>query len=202
MSKSAWTMFGGFTALLFGGIVWLSPPAQAEFIINVAQDGSNVVATGSGTIDLAGLSGPSTYSNSGGTNPGIGYIIGGSVGSLLDGYAGIAGPSSFGSGNFTAPSTSSGDDVGLNVGYYDSIFVPSGYVSGDPLSSNVVWDDTTINGLGMTPGSYTWTWDGDSFVLNIAASSAVPEPTSLVLLGTALVGIGAIRRRKKAAQRS
>ena len=33
-----------------------APPAQAAYIVTLAQVGSNVVATGSGTIDTAGLS--------------------------------------------------------------------------------------------------------------------------------------------------
>jgi hypothetical protein len=33
-----------------------TPSAQAAYIVALTQQGSNVVATGSGTIDLAGLS--------------------------------------------------------------------------------------------------------------------------------------------------
>ena len=42
-------------ALLIGfGLV--APAAQAAYIVNLLQEGSDVVASGSGTIDLAGLS--------------------------------------------------------------------------------------------------------------------------------------------------
>ena len=69
------------------------------------------------------------------------------------------------------------------------------------LSDTATWDDTTISGLGLTPGTYTWTWGSgataDSFVINIPP---VPEPTTLTLLGSALFGLGVVylRRRAKA----
>jgi hypothetical protein len=41
-------------AILVGGIGF-APAALAEFIVDVTQQGSNVVASGSGTIDLTDL---------------------------------------------------------------------------------------------------------------------------------------------------
>jgi hypothetical protein len=34
-----------------------TPPAQAGYVVDLTQQGSNVVATGSGAVDLTGLSG-------------------------------------------------------------------------------------------------------------------------------------------------
>ncbi len=48
---SEMTVFG---LTLFGAAV-LARPAAAEFIVDIAQQGGKVVATGSGTIDLAAL---------------------------------------------------------------------------------------------------------------------------------------------------
>jgi hypothetical protein len=50
--------------------------------------------------------------------------------------------------------------------------------------------------LGLTVGSYVWSWGGsnpDSLTLNI-----VPEPTTALLLATGLLGLAVQGRRKRA----
>lgn len=78
---------------------------------------------------------------------------------------------------------------GNNAG---QIFVPSGYVSGSVLSDTSTWNGTTIAGLGLTPGTYTYDWGtgptADSFTLQIGPLATVPEPASFYLL--ALIAIG------------
>jgi hypothetical protein len=77
------------------------------------------------------------------------------------------------------------------------LLVPDGYVSGSALSGTAIWDAFTIASLGLTPGTYTYTWGTgahtDNFTINIGA---VPEPSSLVMAGAAmLAGVGAWARR-------
>jgi hypothetical protein len=70
------------------------------------------------------------------------------------------------------------------LGDYERVVVPFGYVSGSALSETATWNDQTISSMGLTPGTYTWTWgsgiDADSLTLNIA-----PEPGSLLLFSAA-----------------
>jgi hypothetical protein len=152
-----------------------APPAQAGYVVTLEQVGSNVVATGSGTLDLAGL----TLSCSGcetgvsDVDPSIGGITTGTS-SPLDIYTGFTGPTSFGSGSNTDASSGTGDIVGMN-GSGDGVGVPEGYVSGTPLSDTATYDNATFTSLGVTPGTYEWTWgsgaNADSFTLDV-----VPAP--------------------------
>ena len=72
-------------------------PAQA-YTVRLQQMGSNVVATGSGAINLMGLSftGPGSASTFIAANSGL--IFTGPSGSSVDRYIGFTGPLSFGSG--------------------------------------------------------------------------------------------------------
>jgi hypothetical protein len=121
-------------------------------------------------------------------------------------YFGISGPTSFGTGNFTPVSSESGQFAGIIDGITigslsGAVLVPDGYTSGSTLTSSATWDSTTISGLGLTPGTYIYTWGSvangtaDSLVVEISS----PEPSSLILLGmggVGLLGYGWRRRRK------
>lgn len=188
-------------------------PARASYVVNLEQVGSNVVATGSGSIDTAGLTFVEPGFNGSFLIPSEGAIFTGPLTNFLqDFYSGFTGPTSFGVGGGFDPGSGSGDLVGLQCAGSSSglchpyLGVPSGYVSGSALSDTSTYDDTTLSSIGVTPGTYVWTWgsgaDADSFTLNIGATAIVPEPASLTLFGTAVLSFGAIQRRRRKSARA
>lgn len=156
-----------------------APPAQAGYIMTLEQVGSNVVATGSGTIDLADLTGPFETVGFGFMVPSTATILMGPIFPLEqvhDNYTGLTGPTNFGSGGTTAATTIVGGGGFVGINRATLLAVPFGYVSNNPLLSNMeTWDDASFSSLGVTPGIYTWTWGtevhADSFTLQ-----AVPAP--------------------------
>ena len=186
----------GLVSLLGLGI---TQSARANFIATINQVGTDVVVTGSGTIDLTGLS---FFAN--GSAPSAMIIPIQGLLALNHGpvqfYANISGPFSFGMGGTTLASSSSGDAVGLEGLGSNRLFVPSGYLSGNPLSDTSTYNNETFASLGITPGTYTWTWGtgihADSFTLQI-----VPEPSTLALLAVAGTGVGLLAYRRWRATR-
>ncbi|HEX5327186.1 MAG TPA: hypothetical protein VFW75_11005 [Acetobacteraceae bacterium] len=188
-------------AVLVIGVGLSASPARAGYTVSLSQQGSNVVATGSGTIDLTGLTPNGSGISEGGVGPLHGEINTGPasfVGVSWD--TGYTGPTSFGSGGELPASSGSGDTVGIGAFGVDLV-VPSGYVSGSALSDTSTYDNQTFASLGVTPGSYVWTWGrgatADSFTLQIGAAS-VPEPSGAALLALPLgllMLFGARRRR-------
>jgi len=181
-------------AILLVGVVF-SHSAEATFIVNVDEVGSNVVATGGGTIDLTGLALTGHGTAIPTVVPVLGIIVLGT--GSVDVYSGVfTGLSSFGGGGVTDASATSGDPVGF-VAILSELAVPSGYKSGDPLSDTATWDNATFASLGLTPGTYVFSWGpatgDDTFVVNIGV---VPEPSTLAVLVAGLLGLGLLRRRK------
>jgi PEP-CTERM motif len=192
----------GLGAAMLIGLSALS--AQAGYVVDLTQQGSNVVATGSGPIDLTGL----TFD----TSPLAGTFIFPALGAIATGitatadlYAGITGPANFGSGSDNFPISGSGDHVGVD-GFVDELEVPHGYVSDSPLSDTSTYLSQTFSSLGATPGTYTWTWGtgaNQNFTLVIGAA-AVPEPSTWAMMLLGFAGLGfmgyqsAGRRRRTA----
>ncbi len=165
-------------------------PAQAGYTVTLQQVGTDVVATGSGAIDLNGL----TFVTSGTQNPGLrptgnvytALIYTGPISSNVDFYSHPAGSTSFGSGGFTYASSGSGYMFGIFTSYLgNALIVPMGYVSGTELPGMAIYTGKTFATLGVTPGTYVWTWGigpNQNFTLQIVctgrcAPAPRPRPT-------------------------
>jgi hypothetical protein len=181
--------------------LFFSPRAEASFILNFTQAGSDVIANGSGTINLSALTSKGACGFHAGVLPASGVAIAGNTGNLglCDVYSGFSGPSNFGSGGSTAASAATGDTVGIED-ILPGLFVPSGYLSGTSLSDTATWSNQTLSSLGMTPGAYTYSWGtgatADSLVVHIGAASA-PEPGSLFLFGTGAILLALSRSKNQ-----
>ena len=188
------------TLTLFGiGVTSLFSfqPAQA-FTITIEQVGPNVVATGTGAINLTGLS----FFNPGSVGTASVWPVTGRIsmssmsGGNADTYIGFTGPSSFGGGDVALANFSSGDVFAFDL---DAMFLPSGYVSGNPLSDMAIYFTATVASLGLTPGTYVWTWgtglENQNVTLQIGPAGVPDGGTTVSLLGCALLGLAAFRRK-------
>ncbi len=188
------------------GLAIRGGPADAGVVIDVSEVGGNVVTAGSGAIDLTGL----TFVQSqllpapGLMQPSKGGLVVGSAGQvMIDLYRGADGPTSFGPSAYTAANSGSGDGFGVTSGYgVPAIFLPPSYVSGTALSGSSTYVGETFASLGLTPGTYVYTWgssgaEDDTLTVKIGT---VPEPATWLMMGLGFAGLGfaGSRRSRKA----
>jgi hypothetical protein len=186
------TLFGIAATSLF------SVQLAQAYKVTLREVGANVVATGTGAINLTGLTFDIIVSPATGLNASSGTTNMGQSNVNVPGYTGFTGPTNFGSGSSFFPNTTSGDFVGINVSF-GNIFVPAGYVSNTALSNSMTFNNETLASLGVTPGTYVWSWGtglpNQNFTL-IIGGAGVPDGGSTVsLLGFGLLGLAALRRK-------
>ena len=179
------------------GFFGFSSASYCQITMTVRQVGPDVVVQASGSantnsstyVTLSGVVGGEVDPSQGGT-----IYVSGTASGIYFQPPNFSGPNSIGAGVNHRASTGSGDWVGIWMGQ-SAVLVPAVYVSGQSLSGTGTYSSTTIAALGMTPGTYTWTWgsgaNADSLVLTIESSapSAVPTLSEWTQLLLALMTI-------------
>jgi hypothetical protein len=158
-AANTWLNNNGFWSSFEGGTG--STGATGSLLITITQNGPNVVLQGSGSLNINDL----TFATSGnlgggGLGPQTATFISGPNG-VFDQYSGsISSPGTFGTGSGGASSSSTGDIFGIIYpgGPPHALVVPSGYTTGTSLSGSMTFNSQTIAGLGLTEGTYNWTW--------------------------------------------
>ena len=134
--------------------MFASGSARAAFTVTIQQVGSAVVATGSGSLNISGLTPAdgtaATALTPGGVDARTGNISLGPGGNM-DIYTELSNALRFGPGvgGFVAATSGVGDQVNL-VAFGDALGVPAGYVSGSPLSDSSAFTNSSFAGLGLT----------------------------------------------------
>jgi hypothetical protein len=145
-----WTSYVGSTG---------STGATGDFNVTITEVGSNVVWSGSGKFNLTALTPTGTDTMVGGFSASSGiWAIGPST--TVDTYSGVTTfPASIGSGG-RGVTSNLGSTFGIlsGTGSGRSLYVPSGYVSNTTISGTSTYNNTTISGMGLSVGTYTWAW--------------------------------------------
>ncbi|MEN5181720.1 IPTL-CTERM sorting domain-containing protein [Comamonas testosteroni] len=173
--------------LTFLGLTLITAHASATYTILLNEVGNDVVAKGSGSIDISGASTEKFQVRSGeikGLIAPLDGILMGTLGEMEDRTVTtiadiISNPQPFGPGTGITEATSSKGDLFLFSGI--AIVLPRNYASRASIFSENVYEKSTFSSLGVTPGTYTYNLTtGDKIVLNIGVAELLfTPPTSI-----------------------
>ena len=178
-----------------------APLAHAAYLLTVTQANGNVVASGAGTINLAGLTRSNSLSGAVSVWPEFGQFVLGTAsatsgGASGDYYTGFTSrPDSYGSGTQTRANIGVGDFTGV---IRSGIGVPPGNVSNGRLASTVTFNNATYASLGYPPATYTYAWGTGANADSLTITGAVPAPSTWALPGAGAVGAGVALRWRRA----
>jgi len=162
--------------LMMGGLL-VAGGANAAATITLSEVSGAVEATLTGTLNTAGLTlAVVNVPDKGRALPASAYaVVASPFGPPSDSYSGISGPTSLGSGSLTSFATSgTGGPVGVDMTSPPYLLiVPNGFVNGS-VSGSAEWAGLTFSAMGLTPGTYTYSWGSDSLTIQIG-----PVPASI-----------------------
>lgn len=162
---------------------------SGPFSVQFYESGSDVILSFSGQLDLTGLDYVQIFTaGGGGVGPAQGAFGIGAFGdqdvSLYTGST-FTYPSNFGvgGGGPSGPPSGNGSYFGVFSGVLPTncLVVPSGYTSGNYIQGTTTLTDCTISSLGMSAGTYNYSWGvglGQSFDLVIGGVSPTTTTTT------------------------
>ena len=182
----------------------LAGSAQAAYTITFAEVGSDVVAIGTGTLNITGLSFLQSDTSPFQIWPARGWVLigGANAGDLYQAPLTISG--SLGAGGQRIANSGAGGKTGI-LGTSELLFVPTGYVSGTLTTSTSTFTNSSFRSLGLDPGAtLTATFNSGANVDTLSVvvpglSPAIPEPASWTMMITGFGLVGATLRRRKIA---
>ena len=216
------TMRHALYSFAFGLLAILPATTYAAVELEMVSVDSDVVLSGSGTlnlssttnfatsgtktqsaIDAGGLFAPSTVTGSN-TEVEVRVECGSVTGPVSLGSGAAVSKSDEGSGH-TFGIFGAGENYGSG-GKGLCLLVEKAYVSGDQLSGSARFANASLSSLGVTKGTYRWTWGTgasvDSLTLYIGGKPAPPTavstmPRSLMLVLMILLALMGVKRARR-----
>jgi hypothetical protein len=178
-------------------------PAQAVLTFYAYETGGNVKIETSGSLSLGASTGTADCGVNGSIRPALAVVCTG-PNATVPTYAITGGPTSFSSSSLEALGASSVSGILVELFKPSNLFlISSSYVSGTPIVSSAIYNNSTLAGLGLTStgtfGPYTLVDGGDTINVVVGqappAPSAVPGPLPLLGAGVAFSYSRRLRRR-------
>ena len=177
--------------------------APAAMLLTITQSGNDVTLSAQGSLNITGLTTTSSFTSSAGVIvPASGIARPGSSSQVALAYYNTPfnGPSSFGTGSLRFPDSGTGNPFGpAMLGASGVLGVPMGYTSGALLSGSSLYTNSTLSSLGITPGTYIYTFNTGANADTYTITAAVPEPSTWALLGLGTAGAGWVTLRRRRA---